>query len=244
MAAATYRNGSWRRLPWLLPAALLLSLLALIAFMALLTGPAYRPAPATPVEVQLVELPPAPAAPPAVTPPPPAVAEPEPPPPPPPPLVQPEPELPPPLPQAAAQPPPKPPPPPRPRVARPERPPPSPAPPSLVAPAAPATPAPAPAPVETGPPRAATMGARVIFKPPLELPPELRRQALDLVVVVRLHIAADGSVQAADLTAPTADPILNQWLIAYFRRFRFFPAIADGKPVASDIPFSQPLSVK
>jgi periplasmic protein TonB len=87
------------------------------------------------------------------------------------------------------------------------------------------------------------MGARALYKPPLELPPELRRHTLDVVVVAHLRIAADGSVEA-ELSEPTPDPALNQWLIAWFRKYLFFPALRDGKPVASELDLRQPVVVK
>jgi protein TonB len=224
MSAAAHRGDPWRRLPWVLPSAVLLSLLSLTGFWAIIVGKPYRPAPPQAVEVELVELPPA-VAPPAPSPPPPTVAEPEPPPPPPPePGAKPLPEPPPPRPQ---------------RVVRPVKPPPTAAPPPQTA----VAPAPAAPPVSNAPPGGAIMGARAIYKPPLELPPELRRRPLEVVVVAHLRIAADGSVEA-ELSEPTADPVLNQWLIAWFRKYRFFPALRDGKPVASELDLRQPVVVK
>src|SRR5580704_17779446 len=122
MAAATYRDDPWQRLPWLVPAA-----------VALLAGPAYVARAPAPVEMQVLELPPST---PVVMPPLPEAE-----PPPPPPVVEPE-TLP--LPEAKAEPPP----PPKPRP-RPAKPPPSPPPPQAT-PSAPAPAAPPAAPPDGG----------------------------------------------------------------------------------------------
>jgi protein TonB len=230
MSAAAYRGDSWRRLPWLLPSALLLSLLSLTGFIALLTGPRYRPAPQAPVEVQLVELPPTPATPAAAPSPPPPIAEPE-------PLPLPEPEA-----KPLPEPPPPPPPPRRPpRIVRPEKPAPAVPPPPAAAPAAPAPTAPL---RDAAPPAGAVMGARAIYKPLPEIPEELRRRTtLALVAVARFHVAADGSAQV-ELIEPTPDPSLNQALMATLRKWRFFPAMEAGRPVASDLDIRIPVSVK
>jgi periplasmic protein TonB len=219
MSAAAYRGDPWRRLPWVLPAALLLSLVTLTGFWALIVGKPYRPTPPQAIQVEVVELPP-PAAPPVAAPPPPPVVEPEPPPPPPPePEAKPLPE---PLP---------PPPPPRHHIVRPAKPPPSPAPPPPPQTAAAPTPAPpAAAPV---PPGGAIMGARAIYKPLPEIPGELLRRGVPPAIPVRFHVAADGSAQV-ELLEPTPDPELNQLLIAALKKWRWFPAMENGKPVASD----------
>src|SRR3954468_21932739 len=100
MAAATYRDDHWQRLLWLLPTALALSLLSVAGFLALLAGPAAVSRAPQPLQMQVMELPPAAA---GVMPPLPTAD-----PPPPPPVVEPAPE---PLPGAK----PEPPPPPKPR---------------------------------------------------------------------------------------------------------------------------------
>src|SRR5260221_12312358 len=207
MAAATYRDDPWQRLPWLVPAALALSLLSVTGFLALLAGPAYVPSAPAPVEMQVIELPPTP----VVMPPLPEAER-----PPPPPVVEPEPL---PLPEVKAEPPP---PPPKPRP-RPAKPPPSPPPPQAAAPAAPA-PASPPA---AAPPDGGNMGARVLYQPKPEIPEQLRRRSLDLAPLARFHMAADGSAQV-ELVEPTPDPDLNRSLMETLKKWRvFFPAWND-----------------
>jgi protein TonB len=87
------------------------------------------------------------------------------------------------------------------------------------------------------------MGARAIVKPMPEIPEPLRRHDLDLVAVARFRVAVDGSAQV-ELIEPTSDPQLNRVLLEALRRWRFFPAIENGKPVASTIDIRIPISVR
>jgi protein TonB len=227
---AADRDDPWRRLPWLLPAALLLSLLSLAIFLRLLSGPPMAPAP-PPIEITVIEEPPAP---PVAAAPPPDVALPPPRPEPPPPEPPPEPA---PVPQAQPVPPPLPPPP---ATPRPPRPPPAVPTPPAAAPSPPrpaATPAPAPS------PGGGNMGARAIYRPLPEIPEALRRRAVELVAVARFRVAADGSAEV-ELIEPTPDPGLNRTLLETLKKWRFFPAMEDGKPIASSIDIRIPISVR
>jgi protein TonB len=221
MAAATYRDDPWQRLPWLVPAAVALSLLSVTGFLALLAGPAYVARAPAAVEMQVLELPPSP----AVVMPPLPEAEP----PPPPPVVEPE-TLP--LPEAKAAPPP---PKPRPRPAKPS---PSPPPPQ----ATPSAPAPA-APPAAAPPDGGNMGARALYQPKPEIPEQLRHRSLELAALARFRIAADGSAQV-ELVEPTPDPDLNRSLMETLRKWRFFPELRNGMPVASTLDIRIPISVR
>jgi protein TonB len=87
------------------------------------------------------------------------------------------------------------------------------------------------------------LAARALFKPLPELPEELRRQRTDVVAVARFNVAADGS-SVVELVQPTDNPALNQRLIEALRRWRFFPAIEDGKPVASSLEIRIPITVR
>src|SRR5260221_2913735 len=219
MAAAPYRDDPWQRLPWLVPAALALSLLSVTGFLALLAGPAYVPSAPAPVEMQVIELPPTP----VVMPPLPEAER-----PPPPPVVEPEPL---PLPEVKAEPPP---PPPKPRP-RPAKPPPSPPPPQAAAPAAPAPAAPPAA----APPDGGNMGARVLYQPKPEIPEQLRRRSLELAALARFHIAADGSAQV-ELVEPTPDPDLNRSLMETLKKWRIFSRLRRATPRAPPPPTPPP----
>jgi protein TonB len=87
------------------------------------------------------------------------------------------------------------------------------------------------------------MGARAIYKPLPEIPETLRRRALEVVAVARFQVAANGSAQV-ELIEPTSDPDLNRTLLESLKRWRFFPSMQDGKPVASTVDIRIPISVK
>jgi periplasmic protein TonB len=234
VSTAYSRDDSWRRLPWLLPLALLLSALALAAFLWFLSGPRDQPSRPPAVEMDVIELP-APAPPQAATVPP----EPE---PPPPPAVEPEPEPPPPQPEQAIEPTPEAPPPPPPKpVPRPRvqaaKPPPTTAPPPQTAVAPP------PPPSAAAAAGGSTMGPRVLYQPKPEIPEELRHHRLDLVAVARFQIAANGSAQV-ELVEPTPEPSLNRALLDTLKKWRFFPALENGKPVVSAVDIRIPLAVQ
>ncbi len=87
------------------------------------------------------------------------------------------------------------------------------------------------------------MGARAIYRPLPEIPEALRRRAVELVAVARFRVAADGSAEV-ELIEPTPDPGLNRALLETLKKWRFFPAMEDGKPVASSIDIRIPISVR
>jgi periplasmic protein TonB len=242
MSTTGLRDDSWRRLPWLLPAATLLSLLSLMSFMKLIAGPPRTQAPPT-IEADVVELapnPPAPRVPPALAPPlpmrmPPPLAET----PPPPPLVQ---TLlpPPPEPEPNTEVKPLPPPPPLPpRPTRPQRAAPTPA---TQRPPVAASPAPA-SPIASTPPSGGTTGAHALYQPLPEIPDELRRRAINLIAVARFRVAANGAAEV-ELIQPTPDATLNRTLLDALKRWRFLPAMDVGKPVASTLEIRVPISVR
>ena len=88
-----------------------------------------------------------------------------------------------------------------------------------------------------------TGGARAIFQPTPVIPTDLRRHAMDLVAIVHFTIAPDGTA-TAELEQATPDPRLNQVLLDTFRRWRFFPGMSHGKPVASVLTLRVPVKVE
>jgi len=87
------------------------------------------------------------------------------------------------------------------------------------------------------------MGARALYQPLPEIPEDLRRRAIDLVAVARFHVSANGSAEV-ELIEPTPDPNLNRALMETLRKWRFFPAMEAGKPVASVVDIRIPISVR
>jgi len=87
------------------------------------------------------------------------------------------------------------------------------------------------------------MGARAIYKPLPEIPEALRYRNIEVVAVARFSVAASGAAEV-DLVEPTSDPDLNRVLVESLKRWRFFPAMQDGKPVASTVDVRIPISVK
>jgi len=235
MAAATFRDDPWRRMPWLLPVAAGLALLSLMGFLRLLSGPPLVVPVAPAIDVEVVELAPSspaarspPAPPPAAEPPPLAME-----PPPAPALLQ---SLAPPAPKPEAVPEAKS----APRPARPRRA--APSSPPVAAVPAPQSPVPAP-PVASAPPSGGNMGARALYQPLLEIPEDLRRRAINLVAVARFRVSVNGSTEV-ELIEPTPDPSLNRALVETLRKWRFFPAMESGKPVASVVDIRIPVSVR
>jgi len=234
--AAHPLDDAHARLVWIVPAAVLLSFAALYGFLRLALERPAQPPVSRPATVNVIVLPaapaqqPQPAAPPQAAPPPAA---------PPPEPAKPAETVPPtPLPEAIPLPKQ---PPPRLRPAEPRRETP-PAPPP--APAAEAAPAPAspPASANSAAPAGGNMSARAIYQPPPEIPEALRRQKMDLVAVARFRVAVDGRA-TVELIQPTPEPVLNRALLEKLQTWRFFPAMAGGKPVASVLDIRIPISV-
>jgi protein TonB len=98
--------------------------------------------------------------------------------------------------------------------------------PPVPAPAAPAVP-------DTRSAGAASQGAQAIVRPMPQIPDDLREEAFSAVAVVRFHVTADGTA-TFELAKPTPNPRLNRLLLEKLKEWRFFPAMRDGKPVASD----------
>jgi periplasmic protein TonB len=78
----------------------------------------------------------------------------------------------------------------------------------------------------------ASSGARAIIKPMPQIPDDLREEAFNSVALALFHIAVDGSV-TVELAKSTPNPRLNRILLDSLRKWRFIPAIMNGKPVAS-----------
>jgi protein TonB len=89
----------------------------------------------------------------------------------------------------------------------------------------------------------AAIGAHVIYAPMPELPPGLSDTSIKTMAVARFDIAPDGSAEVA-LVRATANPRLNYLLLQALRRWRFFPAVKNGKPVASQVELRIPVTIQ
>ncbi|WP_206995242.1 TonB family protein [Trinickia mobilis] len=79
---------------------------------------------------------------------------------------------------------------------------------------------------------AGTVQARLLSQPLPVLPDDLREDAYRAEAVARFEIHADGSTEF-ELVRPTPNPRLNQILLEALRKWRFFPALENGRPVDS-----------
>ena len=77
-----------------------------------------------------------------------------------------------------------------------------------------------------------TRGAHAVIQPLPVIPDELRQDAMSESAIARFQIAADGTT-TVELIKPTQNPRLNRLLLDTLRTWKFFPAMKEGKPVAS-----------
>jgi TonB family protein len=87
------------------------------------------------------------------------------------------------------------------------------------------------------------MSARAIYQPMPEIPDALRHRNVELVAIARFRVGADGKAEV-ELVQSTPEPSLNRALLERLKAWRFFPAMASGKPVASVIEIRIPISVR
>ena len=78
----------------------------------------------------------------------------------------------------------------------------------------------------------ANSGARAIVHPKPQIPDDMREETFKFAPLARFHIAADGSFKV-ELVKSTPNPRLNRILLDSLKKWRWFPEIMNGKPVAS-----------
>lgn len=74
--------------------------------------------------------------------------------------------------------------------------------------------------------------ARLLSQPLPDLPDDLREAAYRATAIARFTVHADGSVDV-ELIHPAPIPRLNQILLDALHRWRFAPAMQNGRPVES-----------
>jgi hypothetical protein len=86
-----------------------------------------------------------------------------------------------------------------------------------------------------GPASGGRTEARLLEQKDPELPADLTDRAFSFAVAARLGVGVDGAVAEVVLAEPTPEPYLNQALVVALQRWRFYPAVDAGKPVASTV---------
>lgn len=94
----------------------------------------------------------------------------------------------------------------------------------------------APAAPHTAAPATPNRGAEAIARPMPVIPDALREDAMNEAATARFHVARDGTA-TVELIRPTQNPRLNRFLLDALRRWKFTPAMRDGKtvPAVEDI---------
>jgi protein TonB len=86
-------------------------------------------------------------------------------------------------------------------------------------------------------------GARAIYAPAPVIPDDLREDVLQTEAVASFKVSADGNVEVS-LTTPTPNPRLNQLLLETLRQWRFFPATRAGVAIDAAFDLRIPITVQ
>ncbi len=86
-------------------------------------------------------------------------------------------------------------------------------------------------------------GARAIYAPVPVIPDDLREEAFQTEAVASFKVSYEGDVEVT-LVKPTTNPRLNQILLDTLRQWKFFPAMHDGVAVDSRFNVRIPVSVQ
>ena len=88
-----------------------------------------------------------------------------------------------------------------------------------------------------------TLGARALYAPTPEIPDDLRQDVFQAVAVAHFKVGYDGTVTVT-LTTPTPNPRLNELLLTDLKQWRFFPGMKDGVAIDSEFDVRIPISVQ
>jgi protein TonB len=86
-------------------------------------------------------------------------------------------------------------------------------------------------------------GARAMYAPTPRIPDDLREGAFQTMAIARFKVSYDGNVEVA-LVKPTPNPRLNQILLDTLKQWKFFPAMKDGVAINSDFEVRIPIAVQ
>ncbi len=94
-----------------------------------------------------------------------------------------------------------------------------------------------------GGPGSDSVGARAAYAPVPKIPDDLREEIFQTEAVARFTVSYDGIVKVT-LLKPTNNPRLNQLLLDTLRQWRFFPAVRDGVAINSVFDIRIPIRVQ
>jgi protein TonB len=86
-------------------------------------------------------------------------------------------------------------------------------------------------------------GARAMYAPTPTIPDDLREGTFTTMAVARFRVSADGDVDVS-LVKPTPNPRLNQILLDTLKQWKFFPAMKDGIAINSEFELRIPIAVQ
>jgi TonB family protein len=76
-----------------------------------------------------------------------------------------------------------------------------------------------------------------IYRSPIEYPAEAKAKGIEGKVTVSLRVEIDGTVSNPKVTSSSGSSLLDQAALAMAGKYRFKPALQDGKPVAVWVSF-------
>jgi protein TonB len=86
-------------------------------------------------------------------------------------------------------------------------------------------------------------GAQAIYAPVPTIPDDLRADVFHAEAIARFQVLPDGTAQVT-LVRPTPNPRLNYLLLETLKQWRFFPAVREGKAVASVVEIRIPIAIE
>ncbi|OJY61892.1 MAG: hypothetical protein BGP16_15235 [Sphingobium sp. 66-54] len=95
----------------------------------------------------------------------------------------------------------------------------------------PSPPAPFAPPTSRAPENRGDLSAQVVFRKPIKVPLESRRQHEEGVVVLSILLAADGHVRDIAISSSSGFPRLDRAALEAVRDWRWSPTVRDGTPV-------------
>jgi periplasmic protein TonB len=86
-------------------------------------------------------------------------------------------------------------------------------------------------------------GARAMYAPTPTIPDDMRENPFSTVAVARFTVSPEGNVDVT-LIRPTPNPRLNQILLETLKQWKFFPAMKDGIAINSEFEVRIPIAVQ